>query len=404
MTLFKNKRLKTLVLTLPCAMILGGCAIGNWFEDDEDVRLPGERVSVLQLEETLEPDDAVLEAGGLQAPQAWKNEFWPQAGGYPNHAMQNLALSEGVLKKMWSADIGSGSSKEIPLTAQPIIIDGKIYTLDTENRLNAFSISSGKPIWTKNIVNKDEDETLISGGISYAGGLLYATNGSNEVLALNPVDGNAMWRKKLPAPSRAAPTVLENRLFVTTLDNRLLAFDAKTGESLWEYVGIPEASGLIGAASPAANSDIVVPAFSSGELTALRLENGSVAWTDNLTSVKRFGGIEGISDIRALPVLDKGLVFAISFGGRLAAIDERTGTRVWQRDIGGANTPWVAGNHVFVVSSDNHLIALGRDTGIIRWVKKIESKEDDTPTVYAGPILAGGRLFVFGNNGRVYRG
>ena len=49
----------------------------------------------------------------------------------------------------------------------------------------------------------------------------------------------------------------------------------------------------------------------------------------------------------------------------------------------------------------NELIALGRDTGSIRWVTKLPRFDGDDPVNLVGPILAGGRLFVFGTDGRV---
>ncbi len=397
-----NKTIKTYMTAALACLLLGACGITDVFNTEETAPLEGERISVLELQKSLEPDDSLLESQGLITPPEWRNEFWPQSGGYPNHSMQNLALNNGPLKKAWSADIGDGSSDEIPLTAQPIIVDKMVYTVDSENELSAFNIDNGKKIWSKNIASKDEDDDVIGGGIAYSSGFIFATNGYNEIIALRAKDGKTAWRKPLPAPSRAAPTIIDGRVFVTTIDNKLLALSAQDGSNLWEYLGISENAGLVGAASPAANRDVVIPVFSSGEIIALRVENGSLAWSDNLSNLRRIGGLNTISDINALPVIDKGLVVAISFSGRLVAIDERTGQRIWQREISGEQTPWVAGNHIFLLSSDNALIALGRETGAIRWVTQLPRQDDGDPVIFTGPVLAGGRLIVAGTDGRVF--
>lgn len=381
------------------SLLLTACGV---FGDDDPPPLPGERISVMELQKSLEPDDPVLEAQGLIAPPEWVNEFWPQAGGYPNHSMQNLSLKKGELKKVWSADIGAGATDELPLIAQPVIVDGRIFTLDTESNLSAFDIKNGKQLWRIDVAAEDEDDDVIAGGIAANGGYIFVTNGFNEVMAVNPQNGKIVWRTQISAASRAAPTVLDGRVFVTTLDSRLLALNAADGKELWEYTGISDDASLVGAASPAANSDIVVPVFSSGEITALRIENGSVVWSDNLANVRGLGGLSAITDIRALPVIDKGIVSAISFSGRLVAIDERTGNRVWQREISGSQTPWMAGNHMFVLSADNQLIAMGRENGSIRWITDLPRFDDDEPVVLNGPILAGGRLIVAGTDGRVF--
>lgn len=385
------------------SLLLSGCGVNDMFRQKGKIPIKGERISVLELQKSLEPDDALLEAKGLITPAEWKNEFWPQNGGYPNHSMQNLALDIGSLELIWQSDIGRGSSDEIPLVAQPIVVDGRVFTLDTEFHVRAFSVEDGETLWSSNIKHKEEGDVVIGGGLAFADATLFATNGFNEILAINPISGEILWRQELPAPSRAAPTVIDGRIFIKTLDNRLLALSSKDGSLIWEHLGLNESAGLIGAASAAANFDIVVPVFSSGEVTALRVENGSVGWSDNLANVRRFGGLESLSDIRALPVIDKGLVIAISFGGRMVAIDESTGNRVWQREIGGAQTPWIAGNHVFVISTDNELVALGRDDGVIRWVTQLDRYEDEDDKedkiIWTGPLLAGGRLIVAGSNG-----
>lgn len=390
------------VLYAALAVALAGCSsISSWFDKKDDVPLKGTRESVLELQKSLEPDDQALTTEGLVTPPPWSNEFWPQGGGYPNHAMQNLALGTR-LKPAWSASIGEGSTKRLPLVAQPVVVDGRIFTLDRRLVLKAFEVGSGKTVWSVKTMPKGEDDVVIGGGIAYAPDKIYVTNGYNEVLAVQPADGKILWRRKISAPSRAAPTILDNRLYVTTVENKLIALDANTGATLWDYTGVSELTGLVGAASPAANHTIVVPVFTSGEITALHVENGAVAWTDNLSSVHNFGGLESLADIKAMPVMEKNLIIAISFGGRLVAIDERTGTRIWQREIGGIDTPWLAGNHVFLISLTNELIALGSQSGSIRWVTKLPRKtKEGEDLIFTGPILAGGRLIAIGSNGHV---
>lgn len=391
-------------------LTLAGCsAVDGVFSPKDKKKLPGERISVLELQKQLEPDGNLGLAdseAALVIPSAWKNEFWPQAGGYPNHSMQHLSLPQGEPKLQWKASIGRGATSRIPLTATPIVVDGRVFTVDAQATVMAFNAKNGERLWQTSIKDLEEDDIVIGGGLAFGGGKIYATNGYNEILALKPDSGEIIWRKRIPAPSRAAPTIMDGRLYVTTRDNRLLALNPDNGEMLWKHESIAEAAGLVGAASPAANRDIVVPAFTSGEIVALRVENGSIAWSDNLSSVRNTaGGLGALSDIRALPVLDKGLVIAISFSGRLVAIDERTGTRVWQREISGTQMPWVAGGFVFLVSESNELIGLSRDNGAIKWVSALPSwrnpEAKEGAIRWAGPILASGRLIAVSNDGRL---
>jgi outer membrane protein assembly factor BamB len=123
----------------------------------------------------------------------------------------------------------------------------------------------------------------------------------------------------------------------------------------------------MGASSPAVRGDTVVVAYSSGELFGLRSQNGRVVWSEVLAVPMQQGAVPAIADIRGLPVIETGRVFAISHSGRMISIDERTGERAWEADIGGTNTPCVGGNAVFVVTNDNELVALTRDAGRGIW-------------------------------------
>lgn len=384
------------------ALLLSACS-DTWFGDPEKTPLPGDRISILEMQNKLMPEGEA--ETDFTLPEEWKNDFWPQAGGYPNHAMRHLALNQGELQLAWKTDIGAGSSSRMPLTTSPVVADGKIFALDTENELSAYSIQDGKQLWRIDARKTGEDESVIGGGIAFSGGVLYAGAGYDEVIAVNPANGEIYWRTKLDSPSRAAPTINDGRVFVTTQTNTLTALDAKTGSVLWDYTGLEGTASLVRAASPAAEAGLVIPAFSSGEIYALRIENGAMAWSDNLASMLRLGGLSGIADISGAPVIDKGIVFAISYAGRMVAIDAQTGMRIWTREIGGSDTPWVAGNSVFVLSSEGELVSLSRETGAVRWVTQMKRYADPDSRknliIWNGPVLAGGRLLVVGTGGRI---
>lgn len=380
-------------------------ACGNIFgEKDEKPPLPGERISVLDFEKDLRPEEAAA-AKTTMLPEMRQNAEWPQAGGHPDHAMQNVALTTKQPQKIWSSSIGKGARKNLPLTTQPVVIGQSIFALDTQANLTAFDTATGKRRWSVDVGDPVEDDAVISGGIAADNNVIFITAGYDELVAVNAQDGKILWRAKLTAPSRAAPTVAHGRVFVTTLSNSLLALDAANGTVLWEFAGLGQSTGLVGAASPAVSGDLVVPAFSSGELYALRAGNGSVTWSDNLAGTLRLGGLSTLSDIRGLPVIVDNVVYAISFGGKMAAIDLATGARLWQRDISGAKTPWIAGNRVFLISSDSQVMSLDRDTGAIVWISQLaryqNAKDKSNLIIWTGPMMAGGRLISFSSDGRI---
>ncbi len=391
-------------LILVSASLLSAC---SFFDSEPDQPpLPGERISILDLDRELRPSTNENLNDIITVPTPIKNVEWPQNGGYPDHVMQNLLLGESSqLERIWNSDIGQGSTKDLPLTSQPVIGGGKIYALNTKSRVRAFHDQTGKIIWETNVRSLIDNEAVIGGGVAYDNGMLFVTSGYNEVLALETETGKIQWRTKINAGSRAAPTIKDGRVFVTALNNNVFALNSSNGKLLWEYQGIGETTGLLGAASPTADEQIIVAALSSGEVVALRVENGAVIWTDRLSNSLRLGGMSGLSDIRGLPILNGDLLIAISFGGKMAAYNKRNGTLLWEKEIGSAETPWLAGNTVYVMSNDYKLVAVNALNGEILWLSDVpkykDMKDREGLLSWYGPVMAGGRLMVTGTDGRV---
>jgi outer membrane protein assembly factor BamB len=398
----KNKL--SLFILLPALLLLGACStFDKMFTDDDKPPLKGERISILQLQTQLVPNPAVQQTP-VVLPDVWTNAFWPQAGGYPNHVMGQLALGKD-LKKAWSVSIGSGGDRRDPLITQPVVADGLVFTLDTDGDITAFSVTDGAKKWRVSSIAKGEKAGGgIGGGIAYAGGKLYVTNGYKQLACFDSATGNILWRTALPAPSQSAPTVADDKIFLITLDDRLMVFSMTDGTALWNYTGVTETTGLLGSVSPAVDASAVILPQASGEIFGLHVENGQVIWEDNLSAISHTGTLSSIADIRGQPVIDQGQVYAASYSGKMVALDEVSGQRVWQKDIGSAEMPWSAGANVFMITTEQQLVALTRQSGDIRWVTQLlrhKGDDKDKPIVWTGPILAGGRLIAVSSGGQL---
>ena len=106
-------------------------------------------------------------------------------------------------------------------------------------------------------------------------------------------------------------------------------------------------------------------------------------WQDALSRASRSTQLAALSDIDASPVIDRGRVFAIGHGGRIAALELSTGQRVWEQNLAGVSTPWVAGDFVYVVTLDGQVVCLTRGEGKVRWIVQLpkfkKDKEKGTP-------------------------
>ena len=393
------------LLGLCLVLVLAGCdSVSDLFDDSEETPLAGQRLSVISLERQLEPDPGA-DTLTVRLPQPYVNEEWPQAGGYPHHAMHHLDAADS-LAESWRVRIGSGTDDDGPVLSPPVVAGGKVFTMDSESLISAFDANTGARLWTARPVPEDDDEGAFGGGLALAGGWVFATTGLGYIVALDAETGAEQWRRSVGVPVRAPPAVSAGRVFAVSHDNRLWALDARTGAVQWSHAAIVESAGILGNASPAVDGGIVVAPFSSGELTALRVENGRTVWADILAvQGARIGAIATFNDINGSPVIDRGIVFAIGHGGRLVAIDLRAGRRAWERDIAGLDTPWVAGDFLFVMTVDGELLCLARQSGAILWVRSLprfaDPEDREEPIFWTGPVLVGDRLIATGSDGRV---
>lgn len=379
-------------------LALGGCGLwDDWF-GTKKTPLPGKREPIVVGRRTLQVDEG---APKVELPAAVRNAAWPQAGGNPAHFMGHLAAGER-LTEAWSANIGAGGGYRRKIMAQPVVADGIVYVMDSDAVVSAFDIAGGGRVWRFNTQDENDDSTNVGGGLAVDQGTLYAVNGLAELVALDAAKGTVRWRSRFGAPTRSAPTVVEGRLFVTTIEDRLLALATDDGRQLWSHQAANATTSILGRPAPAYADGLVVAGFGSGELATLRAESGTVVWTDTLAANVSGAGLADFAAVRGLPVVGDGKVYAISMGGLVVAVDLPTGRRLWEREAAGEDSPWAAGPWLFVISLDQRMAAVNRADGRVAWVCDLPrwenpEKQRDQITWF-GPLLAGDRLVVAGTN------
>ncbi|MEJ0019156.1 MAG: PQQ-binding-like beta-propeller repeat protein [Acetobacteraceae bacterium] len=379
-------------------LALGGCSLfDDWF-GTKKTPLPGKREPILAARRTLVVDEGTPK---VELPPEVRNAAWPQAGGNPVHFMGHLAAGER-LSEAWSANIGAGGGYRRKILAQPVLADGIIYVMDSDAVVSAFEIAGGGRVWRYDTRDKDNDSTNVGGGLAVDQGTLFAVNGLGELVALDAAKGTERWRSTFGAPTRSAPTVVEGRLFVVTIEDRLLGLAADDGRQLWSHQATNPTTSVLGRPAPAYAGGLVIAGFGSGELATVRAETGTVVWTDTLATALRTGSLADFAAIRGLPVIADGRVYAIGMGGLAVAVDLPSGRRLWERDAAGEDSPWAAGSWLFVVSLDQKMAAVNREDGRVAWVTDLprweDPKEEKGPITWYGPLLVGDRLIAAGTN------
>jgi outer membrane protein assembly factor BamB len=398
----RKSRTFGIAVLIAAALASSGC--GVFKKGKAKTPVLGERIPVLTSESDAQVDPAT-QTLPFTLPAAVENAGWTESGGNASNSMGHVALG-AALQPAFTVQAGRGSSLTARLAAPPIVAKGRVYTIDTLGAVRAFDAKTGGQVWASQTPDmKGNEDALYGGGIAYDNGRIFATNGLGFVSAMSEDNGGILWQVRPGGPLRGAPTVASGAVYVISQDNQIYSLKEEDGSSNWSQPASLEIAGIFGAASPAVGQGTVVAGFSSGELNAYRYENGRQVWQDQLQRTSIRTSVSSLTDIDADPVIDNGQVFAIGAGGRMVGLDINSGQRLWEMNISGISTPWVAGDWVFVVTSEDKLLCIYRQNGHIRWLSQLpqyekpKSKKGDIE--YSGPVLAGGRLILTSSNGQV---
>ncbi len=398
--------MKTGFPLLAFTLLLAGC--GGWFGDKETPPLAGDRAPILP---TSANEQLKLEQGesltSIVLPPVTANKVWSQNMGYPSHNPTHLSFATVAPRKVWGADLGEGISKKAPLVASPVIANNTIYASDTRGVVSAYTLDSGKRLWRAGTLGKEQEKNdiIAGGGLAYGRNMIFASNGSRDLVALNATNGQVLWRTQAKAALRGAPTTLGGRVYIIDAVNNVMAMDAVTGKEIWSHKGAEQDIAVLGIPSPALTSDALVTGLSDGSIVALSVKDGKVLWRSKFNRVRggRIDDLNNLRDVIAPPVIQGNSVLSSNAAGLVMSTNAFTGQRQWQKDIGANGVVWTSGNALFILT---HTGLSARDLveGLPIWNLNLPQFEDEQvkedPIKWFGPYVLSERLYAFNDDGK----
>ncbi len=330
---------------------------------------------------------------------------WTHRAGNARHLMPHAALS-ATPQRVWSAKIGSGSSRKNRISAAPVVADGRIFTMDAESTVVATSTGGGS-LWSADLTASfDRGAGQSSGGLAVAGGRLYATTAYGELVALDAASGAIVWRQRVDAPISGAPATDGEAVYVSGRDGSAWAVSAADGKVIWQVVGTPGKTAYVGSAAPSISDRAVIFPSAAGDLMAvLKIGGGTKVWQVSLAG-KRLGRAYALTpDVTGDAVIAGKTLFAGTGNGRTVAISTSSGERLWSAGEGALGPVAVAGGSLFMVNDEAKLVRLNADTGEVIWAVDMPYFTNDKVKrrkgIYAhyGPVMAGGRIMVVSSDG-----
>jgi alcohol dehydrogenase (cytochrome c) len=225
-------------------------------------------------------------------------------------------------------------------------------------------------------------------------GIMYLTTSYNHVYAIDAATGKEFWHYKHKqgpvttyccGPNNRGVAILGERLFMGTLDAKLISLDAKTGKVLWStQIADPEL-GYSETMAPVAVNGKVLIGTNGGEygvrgfVKAFDAADGKLLWTSYSIPEKGHEGVWAVNDATGRNMLrdiaaekkqlaEKGGDFYKTLGGGVwmaPAVDKETNTVFYvagnpSPDLYGAERP---GDNLYT----NSMVAIDLDTGAYKW-------------------------------------
>jgi outer membrane protein assembly factor BamB len=312
-----HRFLRGLVL-LPLLAALAGCStIEGWFEfdDEEDPRRPADLVD---FDETLRVD------------------------------------------RRWSVSVGNGQGKGL-YQLQPALADGRLYVAAANGEVRAVSADRGTTLWKRKLKRE------LSGGVGHYSGAVLLGGSDGEVLMLDSESGDTLWEARVSGEVLAPPQGDGRVVVVQTYDGKLYGLDAQSGERLWSFDSNVPVLTIRGTSTPILSDGVIYAGFANGKVLAFDASNGAVLWEARIAIPQGRSEIERIVDVDGAMALVGTELYVASYQGRVAALDVRTGRKLWQRNISSFHGVSQGFSNVYVAEETGTITAYLRNGQGIRW-------------------------------------
>lgn len=282
-------------------------------------------------------------------------------------------------KVVWKHSVGKAGL----YVFSPALADNSVFIADADGTIERLDAATGKSQW------RIKAGTDLTAGVGSNGHIVAVGGVKGAVLAFDG-SGKKLWQTQASSEVLSAPAVTDELVIVRSMDNKITAYDAKTGERKWFIqrttppLTLRNAPGLV-VAQP--NVYIAQPA---GKLLALALSNGVPRFEVSVADPRGATELERVSDISGTPVVVDADICTVTYQGKVGCFDLTTGVAKWTKatssDVGvGADQRFV-----FVADDKGNVSAYSRDGGQSAWKNDtLTNRVLSTPLSYGRVVAVG---------------
>lgn len=275
-------------------------------------------------------------------------------------------------------------SSQVGLVKLPIAVksNGKnIFIVNSNDALISFNSENGNQLWINKI------NTQVATGIGSENNFTSLINSSNELITL---DGeNKAWHQQLRAQSFTPPLIIKGRIFTLTADRSVTAFDAKSGQKIWDYQRPTESLTLRQSGVLTIVGDTLIAGF-SGHLVGFNPSNGTIRWDSAIATSRGTNDIEKLIDVVGQVGRDGDIVCVRAFQAAVGCVNTTRGSVLWTKPANGFVGLDIDAKYVFGSEYDGRLVAWHRANGEHAWISdRLRYRALTAPLVVGKSIVVG---------------
>ena len=283
----------------------------------------------------------------------WKKNYYSKAQKKQNpflffgHNNKILIIADNIAK-LYAVDINTGEllwtkKNNAPFNSQVKVYKDKIYVIDFENTLRAYSINDGKEIWNRktqnSLIRSQKKLSLI-----ILDEKIYFNNSLGDISAIDINNGNLIWQ-----------TPTQNSLIYDT------GFFLKTSDIV-------------------ADENVLFFSNNQNQFFSLDIQTGNLNWKQEINSSLR-------------PIIINNFLFTVSLEGYLIIIEKNTGNIIRSNYLFNnfkiknrtkiKPTGFIVGNeNIYLSTSNGRILVVDINSGITKNVLKIDNKEISRPAIF----------------------
>lgn len=234
--------------------------------------------------------DAARLMAAHEEPQNWFTGGRDQEGSYFSPLGTIDATNAAQLGFAWQYDLGNPQRGQ---EATPIVLDGVMYTSGTWGFVYAVDAASGRELWRYDpkatlLAARNPCCDLVNRGVALWKGKVYVASVDGRLHALSAATGQKIWEvdtitdHSLPYSSTGAPQIAGNVVVIGNsgadmgrggVRGYVSAYDLETGAYKWRFYTVPPAIG-----QPYENPELAAAAKTWDAHRGAEYQGGGTAW------------------------------------------------------------------------------------------------------------------------------